>query len=107
MVLKMRPTALGHGVYKDVPDYGIFCGEWCVGRIYKTRTGPTEAPLVLGAPCSEQTRNASHRQPRGYAGESQGRIRGELESVEGVGGNGRGRIEIATPVTRSGHPDSC
>jgi hypothetical protein len=40
MALKMRPTGLGHGVYKDVPDYGVFCGEWCIGRIYETRTGP-------------------------------------------------------------------
>ena len=30
MTLKMRPTGLGHGVYKDVPDYGVFCGEWCI-----------------------------------------------------------------------------
>ena len=42
MPLKMRPTGLGHGVYKDVPDYGIFCGEWCIGRIYETRTGPAD-----------------------------------------------------------------
>ena len=47
MALKMRPTGLGHGVYKDDPDYGIFCGEWCIGRIYQTRTGPKSA-LVLG-----------------------------------------------------------
>ena len=40
MSLKLRPTGLGHGVYKDVPDYSIFCGEWCIGRIYQTRTGP-------------------------------------------------------------------
>ena len=40
MPLKMRPTGLGHGVYKDVPDYSVFCGEWCIGRIYQTRTGP-------------------------------------------------------------------
>ena len=32
-----RP-ALVLGVYKDLPDYGVFCGEWCIGRIYKTRT---------------------------------------------------------------------
>ena len=42
MPLKMRPTGLGHGVYKDVPDYSIFCGEWCIGRIYETRTGPAD-----------------------------------------------------------------
>ena len=47
MALKMRPTGLGHGVYQDVPDYSIFCGEWCVGRMYETRTGPSSA-LVLG-----------------------------------------------------------
>jgi hypothetical protein len=40
MALKMRPTGLGHGVYKDNADYGVFCGEWCIGRIYQTRTGP-------------------------------------------------------------------
>ena len=40
MPLKMRPTGLGHGVYKDNVDYSVFCGEWCIGRIYKTRTGP-------------------------------------------------------------------
>ena len=42
MALKMRPTGLGHGVYKDAVDYGVFCGEWCIGRIYETRTGPAE-----------------------------------------------------------------
>ncbi len=40
MPLKMRPTGLGHGVYKDNVDYSVFCGEWCIGRIYTTRTGP-------------------------------------------------------------------
>ncbi len=40
MALKMRPTGLGHGVYKDDIDYGVFCGEWCIGSIYQTRTGP-------------------------------------------------------------------
>ncbi len=54
MPLKLRPTGLGHGVYKDVPDYGVFCGEWCIGRIYETRS--------------------------------------ELEAVEGVGEDGRGRL---------------
>jgi hypothetical protein len=26
--------------YKNTVDYNIFCGEWCIGRIYETRTGP-------------------------------------------------------------------
>jgi hypothetical protein len=44
MPLKMRPTGLGHGVYKDVHDYSVYCGEWCIGRIYETRTGPEGYP---------------------------------------------------------------
>jgi hypothetical protein len=42
MALKMRPTGLAHGVYKDNVDYGVFCGEWCIGRIDGTRTGPAD-----------------------------------------------------------------
>jgi hypothetical protein len=33
------PTGPGHGVYKDTVAYGIFCGEWCIRRIYATRIG--------------------------------------------------------------------
>src|SRR4029078_10432501 len=40
MPLRMRSSSLGSGYYKDVPDYGIYCGEWCIGRIYKPRTSP-------------------------------------------------------------------
>jgi hypothetical protein len=36
------------GVYKDVPDYSIYCGEWCIGRIEETRSGPESLPLVVG-----------------------------------------------------------
>jgi hypothetical protein len=36
----MRPTRLGHGVYKDDIDYSVFCGEWCIGRIYEKRSAP-------------------------------------------------------------------
>jgi hypothetical protein len=42
MALSMRRTGLGHGVYKDSIDYGIFSGEWCIGRIYENRSGPQE-----------------------------------------------------------------
>ena len=42
MALTMRPTGLGHGVYKDSIDYGVFYGDWCIGRIYETRTGPED-----------------------------------------------------------------
>jgi hypothetical protein len=29
MPLKMRPTGLTPGFYKDTVDYSVFCGEWC------------------------------------------------------------------------------
>jgi hypothetical protein len=44
MALKVRPSGLGRGVYKDIPDYGIYCGGWCIGRIYETRTGHEGLP---------------------------------------------------------------
>src|SRR4051794_25336588 len=40
MPLKLRPTGLGSGIDKDRPDYAVYMGEWCVGRIYETRGGP-------------------------------------------------------------------
>jgi hypothetical protein len=40
MPLKMRPTGLSSGFYKNIVDYSIFCGEWCIGRLYENRSGP-------------------------------------------------------------------
>jgi hypothetical protein len=62
MPLKMRPAGLGHGVYKDVPDYSIFCGEWCIGRIYETRTGPADLLWfwALHAPSRRETLRSSN-----------------------------------------------
>jgi hypothetical protein len=40
MALTMRPTGLGHGVYKDDIDYGVFSGEWEIGRIYERKGFP-------------------------------------------------------------------
>jgi hypothetical protein len=42
MPLTMRPTGLGHGVYKDDIDYSVFSGEWCIGRTYENRSGPED-----------------------------------------------------------------
>ena len=38
-------------------DYGIFCGEWCIGRIYETRTGPADLRWfwALHAPGGRET----------------------------------------------------
>jgi hypothetical protein len=42
MPLTMRPTGLTSGFYKDSVDYSVFCGEWCIGRIYENRSGPED-----------------------------------------------------------------
>jgi hypothetical protein len=45
--LTMRPTGLGHDVYKDAIDYGVFGGDWNTGRIYERHgfsTDVTEHP---------------------------------------------------------------
>jgi hypothetical protein len=47
MPLKLRPTGLGSGLYKDRPDCTVVTGEWEVGRIYETRGGPEKSALVL------------------------------------------------------------
>ena len=36
MPLKLRPTGLGHGVYKDSIDYSVFSGEWNIGSHLRT-----------------------------------------------------------------------
>ena len=63
MALTMRPTGLGHGVYKDVPDYGVYCGEWCIGRIYMARTSPAGQPWfwALHAPSKPGTMRTSNQ----------------------------------------------
>ena len=38
----MRPTGLGHGVYKDDIDYSVFSGEWLIGCIYERKGIPDD-----------------------------------------------------------------
>jgi hypothetical protein len=40
--LTMRPTGLGHGVYKDDIDYSVFSGEWLIGCIYERKGIPDD-----------------------------------------------------------------
>ena len=42
MALTLRPTGLGDGVYKDSIDYGVFSGQWNIGRIYERRGFPAD-----------------------------------------------------------------
>src|SRR3979409_663592 len=88
MPLKMRPTGLGHGVYKDVPDYGVYCGGWCIGRIYETRTGPESLRWfwALHAPSKPGSMRISNQVAT--LDEAKAEL-GELEAVEGLGGDGR------------------
>ena len=50
MSLKLRPTGLGSGIDKDRPDYGVYSGELCIGRIYRTRGGPDSLEARLPFP---------------------------------------------------------
>ena len=67
MARKMRPTGLSSGFYKDTVDYSVFCGEWCIGRIYENRSGPEGSALVLGAARPQQTRNSAQLKSGGDA----------------------------------------
>ena len=41
MALKLRPTGLGPGIYKDRPDYTVFTGEWEIGASTRPMVVPT------------------------------------------------------------------
>ena len=92
MPLKMRPTGLGHGVYKDDIDYSVFCGEWCIGRIYENRSGPESLRWFWALHSPSKPENATHLEPSGDAGSGEGGVRDELEAMEGVGRAGRGAL---------------
>jgi hypothetical protein len=59
----MRPTGLGSGTYKKDADYSVFCGEWCIGRIYDNRTGPEDMRWfwALHAPSQQGTLRISNQ----------------------------------------------
>jgi hypothetical protein len=39
MPLTMRPTGLGHASTGRL-DFGVFSGEWLIGRIYEQKASP-------------------------------------------------------------------
>jgi hypothetical protein len=58
--------SLGDGtVYADKVDYGIYCGEWCIGRIYedRNRLGPEELNWfwAFNAPSKQGDMRTSNR----------------------------------------------
>jgi hypothetical protein len=48
-------------------DYSVFCGEWCIGRIYEKRSGPRLALRfnTKGCPQTERRAPAGVIQPAG------------------------------------------
>ena len=55
----------------DSIDYSVFCGEWCIGRIYEKRSAP-QHQLVLVVVLPQQTRQLSQLELSGDAGRGQG-----------------------------------
>ena len=84
MPLKLRATGLGSGIDKDRPDYTVYSGEWDVGRIYQTRGGPDSLRWFWSLT------DRPGGDPRG----SQGAVSEELGRLEGVGGVGRGGVNL-------------
>jgi hypothetical protein len=104
MALKMRLTGLGHGVYKDVPDYSVFCGKWCIGRIYRNRSGPEDIRWfwALHAPGGRDTLRSSNQVATLEIAKAE--FENELEAMEGVGGAGRGAVGSGSVPTNSRSP---
>jgi hypothetical protein len=83
MPLKMCPTGLGHGVYKDSVDCSVFSGEWEIGRIYERKGFPDDVRffwslhgVVLTRPPGIHTDGTASTLEA-----AKGRVSGELEAV--------------------------
>jgi hypothetical protein len=74
MPLKMRPTGLGRGVYKDIPNWAP-APPRCAG------SGRCMFPASQGACAFE---------PSGNAGRAKAEFEASWKAVESVGGNGGG-----------------
>ena len=59
----MRPTGTRPWRLQGHLDYSVFCGEWCIGRIYETCTGPADLRWfwALHAPAGRETLRTSNR----------------------------------------------
>jgi hypothetical protein len=70
MPLKMRPTGLGSGTYKDNVDYSVFSGERLIGRIYERHGFPDAVRflLVITRRCADATAQHPHRWVRADTG---------------------------------------
>jgi hypothetical protein len=68
MPLKLRRAGLSTGVDKDRSDYGVYSGEWEIGRIYQTRGGPDSlrwfGSMNANGPMTRSDRVATLARPR-------------------------------------------
>jgi hypothetical protein len=96
MALKMRPTGLSSGFYKNTVDYSVLCGEWCLGRICDNRTGPEHMRWFWALHAPSKPGTPTHLEPSGDARIGKGGIRGKLERMESLGETGRGAIAGTT-----------
>jgi hypothetical protein len=59
----MRPAGLSSGIDQDRQDYTVYCGDWDVGRIYQTRSGPESlrwfCSLTVNGPMTRADRVAT------------------------------------------------
>jgi hypothetical protein len=102
MALTMRPTGLGHGVYKGSIDYSVFSGEWEIGRIYERKGFPDDVRFFWSLHGIVLTRPPAilARWCRGDARSREGGVRGELEAIARVGNARGGQVEIACEASR-------
>ena len=94
-IAKYFPAMVGTATKVLSVDFSTYRpqGSKRLGSRYRSGRSPDwrkfknpAAPAVKrGALRSQQARDPTHRQPPGDAGPRQGRVRGELEAMEGVG----------------------
>ena len=63
VAVKMRPTGLGHGVYKDVPDCRVFYGDWWPPRNGRIRVLRQPVGGALVAPFTRVRPRAPAQRP--------------------------------------------
>jgi hypothetical protein len=93
MPLKLRPTGLGHGVYKDDIDYSVFSGVWLIGRIYERKDFPDAVRFFWSLHGVVLTRaRHPHLRSRAVPRNGEGAVQVELGALAGVVGAGTGRM---------------
>ena len=84
-----RKVPPGCWVYKERPDYTVYCGGWDVGRIYTPAAVPTVCAwfwsLTVNGPVTRADRVATLEDAKAQFSEELGRLEGwaKLEEVPG------------------------